>query len=201
MKRILIATVFSIAMLTLPALAAAQEGGNGQVQAFGGVTMSGSTTAPTFGGSVAVPLGDNVQIFGEGGRLSNLSFLPIGALTDLTGINVSVSAYYGQAGVRLLTGSGNVRPYGEVSAGVARLHTGVSGLGAVDPLVDAALAFTDRTEPILGVGAGLMVESGPMVIDLGYRYKHIRGGDLVQQALTGGDFGTSQFRLGLGVRF
>lgn len=201
MKRILIAPILSIAMVGLPAIAAAQEGGSGQVQVFGGVTMSGSTTAPTFGGSVAVPLGNNVQIFGEGGRLSNLSFLPIGALTDLTGINVSVSAYYGQAGVRLLTGSGHVRPYGEVSAGVARLHTGVSGLGAVDPLVDAALAFTDRTEPILGVGAGLMVESGPMVIDLGYRYKHIRGGDLIQQALTGGDFGTSQFRFGLGVRF
>jgi opacity protein-like surface antigen len=172
------------------------------VQAFGGVTMSGATTAPTFGGSVAVGLGDSVQIFGEGGKLANLTTLPIDALTDLTGVNVGVSAYYGQAGVRILAGSDSrVRPYGEVSAGVARLHTGVSGLGEAGALIDTALRFTDRTEPILGLGAGLMIQSGAMVIDLGYRYKHIRGGDAVQQLLTGGDFGISQFRLGVGVRF
>jgi opacity protein-like surface antigen len=164
--------------------------------------MRGATAAPTFGGSVAVPLGRSVQIFGEGGKLADLTFMPIDALTDLTGVDVRVSAYYGQAGVRILMGSGRaVRPYGEVSAGVARLHTGVSGLGATGALIDTALGFTDRTEPILGLGAGLMVESGPMVIDLGYRYKHISGGDVVQQALTGGDLGISQFRLGLGVRF
>ena len=201
MNKIFITPIFSIAMLSLPALAAAQHG-NGQVQGFGGVTMSGATTAPTFGGSVAVPIGDSIQIFGEGGKLSNLTSTPIAALAELSPVNVSVSAYYGQAGVRILTGSERgVRPYGEVSAGMARLHTGVSGLGATGGLIDTALGFTDRTEPILGVGAGLMLQSGPMVIDLGYRYKHISGGDAVQQLLTGGDLGISQFRLGVGVRF
>ena len=190
-----------VATLSLPALAAAQNG-NGQVQVFGGLTTGGTTTAPTFGGSIAVPLGNHVQVFGEGGKLTDLTFAPLAQLIDLTPADVNVSAYYGQAGVRILAGSGNgVRPYGEVSAGMARLHTGVSGLGNTGTVIDAALGFTDRTEPILGVGAGLMLQGGPMVVDLGYRYKHIRGGDVVQQVLTGGDFGVSQFRVGVGVRF
>jgi hypothetical protein len=190
------------AMLWLPAMASAQTG-NGQVQVFGGLTTrSDLTTAPTFGGSIAVPLGDHVQIVGEGGKLTDLTFAPLAALLDLTPADVRLSAYYGQAGIRVLGGSGNgVRPYGEVSAGIARLHTGVSGLGTPGTIIDTALQFTDRTQPMVGAGAGLMIQGGPVVLDLGYRYTRITGGNIVQQVLAGGNPGANQFRLGLGFRF
>jgi opacity protein-like surface antigen len=197
--------LIGLATLVVPATALAQQG-NGQVQVFGGLTartdFTSLSTSPTFGGSIAVPLGDHVQIVGEGGRISDLTFAPLAALLDLTPADVRLSAYYGQAGIRVLGGSGNgVRPYGEVSAGLARLHTGVSGLGTPGTIVDAALAFTDRTQPMLGVGAGLMLQGGPVVLDLGYRYTRITGGNVVQQVLTGGNLGANQVRLGLGFRF
>lgn len=192
-------------MLWLPSMALAQQG-NGQVQVFGGVTartdLTSIATSPTFGGSVALPVGEHVQIVAEGGRISDLTFAPLAALLDLTPADVRLSAYYGQAGIRVLGGSGNgVRPYGEVSAGIARLHTRVGGLGTPGTIIDAALAFTDRTQPMVGAGAGLMIQGGPVVLDLGYRYTRITGGNVVQQVLTGGNLGANQVRLGLGFRF
>jgi opacity protein-like surface antigen len=202
MRKLSLTVALCLATLSLPAIASAQNG-NGHIQAFGGLTTGGShASAPTFGGSIAVPLGSHVQIFGEGGKMTDLMFLPIAELIDLTPADIRLSAYYGQAGIRVLGGSGNgVRPYGEVSAGMARLHAGVSGLGTPGDIIDGALHFVDRTEPILGLGAGLMLQGGPMVVDLGYRYKRIRGGDIVTQILTGGDLGISQLRVGVGVRF
>jgi opacity protein-like surface antigen len=201
MRQLSLTVALCLATLSLPAMAAAQNG-NGHVQAFGGLTAGGRTSAPTFGGSIAVPLGSHVQIFGEGGKMTDLTFTPIAELIDLTPADIRLSAYYGQAGVRVLGGSGNaVRPYGEVSVGMARLHTGVSGLGTPGNIIDGALHLVDRTEPILGLGAGLMLQGGPVVVDLGYRYKQIRGGDMVTQILTGGDLGINQLRVGVGVRF
>jgi opacity protein-like surface antigen len=47
----------------------------------------------------------------------------------------------------------------------------------------------------------VIVQGGPVFLDLGYRYKRIAAGNALQSLLTGGDFGASQVRLGLGVRF
>lgn len=200
MRTITLTAALWLAILSLPAIAAADER-NGHVQAFGGLTTGGNSSSPTFGGSVAVPLGGHVQIFGEGGRLTDLTFAPIAGLIDLTPADIRLSAYYGQAGLRVLGGSGGVRPYGEVSAGMARLHTGVSGLGTAGRIIDSALRFTDRTEPMFGVGGGVMLESGPVVFDLGYRYKRISGGDVMTQILSGGNLSVSQVRVGVGIRF
>ena len=114
-----------------------------------------------------------------------------------------LAAYYGEGGVRLLGGRGSgLRPYGEATAGFARMHLEFSGAGTKqDAIINAGLLFLDRTERMVGLGAGLIVQAGPALVDLGYRYKKIGGGNPVQSVLTGGDFGISQVRLGVGVRF
>ena len=126
----------------------------------------------------------------------------LASLLDFAPVDVRLSAYYGQAGVRLLGSSEHVvRPYVEASAGFARLRTGVSGFGATDPFVNAGLEFLDATRPMLGTGAGLLIQGGPVVVDLGYRYNKISAGNAIQSALTGGDLGVHQVRFGVGVRF
>jgi opacity protein-like surface antigen len=55
---------------------------------------------------------------------------------------------------------------------------------------------------MLGVGGGLMLQGGPVLVDLGYRYKKIVAGDSLQTLMNGGsDFEVSQVRVGFGVRF
>jgi opacity protein-like surface antigen len=69
-------------------------------------------------------------------------------------------------------------------------------------VIDGALGFFDRTEPIMGVGGGVIVKGGPFVLDLGYRYKKILADSSLQSLLNGGDdFDVSQVRVGVGVRF
>jgi hypothetical protein len=186
----------------LPATALAQNG-NGQIQGFGGLTARGISPSTTFGGSIAVPVGDHIQLIGEGGRMGDIMSPMLSTALDLTPFDVRLSAYYGAGGVRILGSSHSaVRPYAEATAGMARLHTGISGIGdRSDLFVNAALTFLDSTRPMLGVGTGVMVQGGPMVLDLGYRYNKISTGNVIQSALMGGNFGVHQVRVGVGVRF
>jgi opacity protein-like surface antigen len=200
MRRILSAAAIAVAVLATPALAHAQ---NFQVQGFGGLTVRGLGASQTFGGNIAVPLGGHVQIIAEGGRMADVMSPTLATLLDFSPVDVRLSAYYGEAGVRLLGHSENaVRPYVEATAGLARLRTGVTGFGeATDPFINAGLEFLDSTRPMLGAGGGLLIQGGPVVVDLGYRYNKISAGNAVQSALTGGDLGVHQVRFGLGVRF
>ncbi len=200
MRRVFTAALFGVAVLAVPATARAQSL---QVQGFGGVTVRGLSTAQTFGGNIAVPIGDHVQVIGEGGRMGDIMSPTLATLLDFSPVDVRLSAYYGEAGVRLLGSSNHgVRPYAEATAGLARLRTGFSGAGSRnDALINLGLQFLDTTKPMLGVGTGVMIQGGPVVVDLGYRYNKISAGNAVQAALTGGDFDVHQFRFGLGFRF
>jgi len=202
MRRLLIAAPLLIGALTLPANAWAQSG---QIQGFAGLTVrsvTSSSTSSTYGGRLALGLTDNIQIVGEGGRLTDIMSPALATLVDLSPVDVRLSAYYGEAGVRLIGGHGALRPYAEATAGYARMHVGFRGAGPrPDVIINTALQFLDRTEPLVGAGAGLVLEAGPAVVDLGYRYKKIRTGNAVVSALTGGDLGVNQVRLGLGFRF
>jgi opacity protein-like surface antigen len=71
----------------------------------------------------------------------------------------------------------------------------------VDAIVNTALNFLNRTEPMLGAGGGVVVQGGPVFLDLGHRYKKILAGDSRQGLLTGGDFGDNEVRIGAGFRF
>lgn len=189
------------AALVIPSAAAAQE--HAQLGAFGGLTFGGTTSASTFGGTLGAPLGRNLQIVAEGGRLDDVMPSLLGTLIDFTPIDFRLSAWYGEAGVRFLAApSSAVSPYVEATAGVARLQSTIAGAGRVDPFVNTALRFFDRTEPLLGVGGGVLVRGGPLALDLGYRYKKILASDSLQGVPAGGDgISVSQARIGVGIRF
>ena len=198
MRRFAIAATVCALSIALPAAARAQ---NGQLQGFGGLTFGDVTQSSTFGAGLAIPLGDYMQIIAEGGRMTDLAPSLVGTIVDYTPIDFGVSAYYGEAGVRLI-GSAHraVRPYGEATAGFARVRTNFHGTRA-DAIVNTALGFFDRNEPLFGLGGGVIVQGGPVFLDLGYRYKKIMAGDSLQSLITGGEFSVNQVRVGVGVRF
>jgi opacity protein-like surface antigen len=189
-----------LAALMVLSLASSADAQSSQIQGFGGLTFGDVTNSSTFGGSVAIPLTDNVQIIGEGGRMTDVMPSLFDDILDFTPIDVRVSAWYGEGGVRFIGSSHRVvRPYVEATAGVARLSTGFDGPG--DDFINTALGFFGETEPLLGVGGGVLVQGGPIFLDLGYRYKKILAGDSIQSVLTAGDFSVNQVRIGAGVRF
>jgi hypothetical protein len=204
MRRLFIVTAL-IALGALPAVASAQTTAT-EVQGFGGITFGsstfGSTSASTFGGRVAVDLLPGMQIVGEGGRMTDIKS-PLFEFLEFTPVGLRVSAWYGEAGVRFITSRSSVRPYFETTAGIARLTPNISGVGGrADVIVDAGLAFLNRTEPMLGAGGGVLVQGGPVTLDLGYRYKKILAGGTVASALNAGSaYNINQVRVGIGVRF
>ena len=188
---------------TLPAASSAAAQDRAQVGAFGGYTFGSTTEATTFGGNVQTPLGSGLEIVGEFGRLEDVMPSTLGTLIDFTPVDLHLSAWYGEAGVRFtVQGYSQVRPYAEATGGFARMHTAFSGAGAADPFVASALRFLDRTEPMLGVGAGVAFTGGPVTLDLGYRYKRILASDSLPSLLVAGDdIDVSQVRIGIGFRF
>jgi opacity protein-like surface antigen len=205
MRRLILAA----AMLAAFAIPAGAQDGNSEVQGFGGMTFGtstffGTSISSTFGGRVAFGLLPNLQAIAEGGRMTEIR-PPFLNLLDFTPADLRISAWYGEGGVRFITSPySHVRPYGEATAGFARLSTGLSGIdyGRADTIVDAALAFVDRTEPMLGAGAGIVVQGGALTMDLGYRYNKILAGSGLASALNGGDaFSVNQVRIGVGFRF
>ncbi len=184
--------------------AGAQTNGS-LVEGFGGMTLGTTTaSAPTFGGSIALPLGDHLQIIGEAGRLTDVKSSALDLLTDITPVDVRLSAWYGEGGLRLIgSRQSAVRPYIEATAGIARLNAGVHGAGRLGAIANAGLAFLGSTEPILGVGGGVIFQGGPLMVDAGYRYKKISSGNALASALTlsGDAIDVNQVRVGVGVRF
>ena len=204
--RKLIVLLALVSVCVWPTAARAQNG-NGEVQGFGGLTVGTSTfgtaASPTFGGRVGVGLTEHIQLVGEAGRLADISS-PLFDLLDFTDIGVRVSAFYGEGGVRVIAAPRSaIRPYAEATAGFARLNAGISGLdGRADPLVNIALNALNRTQPMLGVGGGILLQGGPVSVDIGYRYKKISGGNTIISALNAGNaYQVNQVRVGVGFRF
>lgn len=187
-----------------PAAAFAQGRANA-VGGFGAISLSeGATSRTGFGGSVAFDLTPNIQAIGEVGRIGDVLPSTTARLLSFTPFDVHVSALYGEGGVRFLVSPrAAVTPYAEASAGIARLRTGLSGAGStVDAIVGGALAFLDRTEPMAGVGGGVLLRGGPVMVDLGYRYKQIFAADSLASVLSlGNEIRSHQVRVGIGVRF
>ena len=198
--------VLGVAVLAWPAAAAAQQG-NSDIQGFGGLTVGtstfGSAASPTFGGRIGIGLTDHIQLVGEAGRLADISS-PLFDLLDFTDIGVRVSAFYGEGGVRFIAAPHSaVRPYAEATAGFARLNAGISGIGGTTgAVVNTALNVLNRTQPMLGVGGGIVLQGGPVSVDLGYRYKKISSGNAITSALNAGNaYQVNQVRVGIGFRF
>jgi opacity protein-like surface antigen len=201
--RTALVTVVLCIVLPLASPAGAQTHG-GSIQGFGGTTFGTSAAAPTFGGSLALPLGDHVQIVGEAGRLTDIKAPLLDDLLDPVPFDIGMSAWYGEGGLRF-AGSRHsaVRPYVEATAGVARLSPRVGADGWLEAISNVGLSFLSTTEPLVGAGGGVIVQAGPLAIDLGYRYKRIltSGGLSTAFSLDGDGFDVNQVRVGLGIRF
>jgi len=203
MRRIILSAAALGGVLLFTPEADAQARG-GHIEGFGGTTFGTSASAPTYGGRIAVPLGDHVQLVGEGGRLTDIKASLLDDALSFTSVDIDMSAWYAEGGIRF-TGSRHaaLRPYVELTAGAARLNPTVGVDGWLGALTNTGLTFLSRTEPLIGGGAGVMIQGGPVVVDLGYRYKRILAGSGIATAFSLGDdgFDVNQFRVGLGVRF
>lgn len=196
--------VVSLALLPRTASAQTSLSGFGALPVDHLSSLGDSGVPVDFGGGVSFELAPGLQVFGEFGRLGNL--MPAFVETGLafTRLDVTASAFYGEGGVRLLAGSRSaVRPYVEGTAGVAHLRFGARGLGsATDAIVRAALNLVDTRDPILGAGGGVLVQAGPLQVDLGYRYKKIATNSVLSNIIGAGqDMQSHQVRFGAGVRF
>jgi hypothetical protein len=197
---------FLLAVCLAPATAMAQDRTASAV-GFGGTSLNSFSTSMSkvdFGVNVAKELTPNIQVVGEFGRIGNMLPSLTSSLLAFTPYDVSVSAFYGEGGVRLLATPGSgVSPYVEATAGIARLSPHVSGFGSTpDAILDLGLGFLRSTDPILGVGGGFMLRGGPVVADVGYRYKQVAGGNsLVNLLGAGQNLRAHQVRFGIGVRF
>jgi hypothetical protein len=122
---------------------------------------AGARALPVLGG-IAIPLTDSIEIVAEGGRLSNLNPELLDTFLAFSPLDFRLSAWYGETGVRFLVPSRSaVTPYAEATAGFAHLKPGLDGIGGTTgALIDAAFAFLDRTEPMLGVGDGVIGQGG-----------------------------------------
>ena len=196
-----------LALSLAPATAGAQDHGASAV-VFGGTSLNSFSTSASkidVGVNVGKELTPNIQAFGEFGRVGEmLPSLSAGLLSSFTPYDVGVSAFYGEGGVRLLAApNSGVNPYVEATAGIARLTPHVSGFGSsADAIASLGLGFLRTTEPILGVGGGLLLRGGPLVADVGYRYKQVVGAESFASVLSAGQpMRAHQVRFGLGVRF
>lgn len=188
-----------------PSLAAAQE--RASLAGYGGLSLNSVTSdsfTPSVGGTLTFNIGPAVQIIGEAGRLDNVLPTLSTAAFDAATVGLRLSALYGEGGVRLLMAPGSpITPYVEGTAGIAKLGVHTDRFGTVgDAIGTIALHFVDRTAPTLGGGGGLLLRGGPVVFDLGYRYKQVFANDILRIGLGFGEqLHTHQARVGFGVRF
>ena len=200
-------TLATVLLCAAPAAAQTQTF-RSSVQGFGGLTFGTSSIlgtasgAPALGGVVTTALTPNVHIVGEIGRLSDIQ-PSLYDLLELTPVEFRLSAWYYEGGVRFVASPRSaVRPYAEATAGIARMKAGLTGFGGrVDPFVNAALLFLNRNEPLLGGGAGVLLEHGPLTVDVGYRYKKITAGGIASYINAGDAYQINEARVGIGVRF
>jgi hypothetical protein len=169
------------------------------------ISSLGDTGVPLdFGGRVGFEVVPGVQVMGEFGRIGNVMPDLIDAGLALTGVDLKLSAFYGEGGVRLLAAPRSaVSPYVEGSAGIAHLRLGFSGInGTAAAIARAALNFVDTRDPMVGAGGGILFHGGPLQIDLGYRYKRILADSALTSFIsTGLELDAHQLRFGVGVRF
>jgi len=145
----------------------------------------------------------NIQVVGEAGRIGNVLPSMAQTLIGLAPVDLNVSAWYGQGGVRFTGGSSAFRPYAEASAGIARLDPHLSGLGPGLPSViaNAGLSLLNRTAPIASIGGGVTFQGGAFLADIGYRHRRVFSESWIDALALGDSLSTNEVRVGFGVRF
>ena len=196
-------SLIALGVFLVPVSAQAQ--GAASIAGFGGVSITGSgSTSPDLGGNLAFELTPGVELVAEAGRVGNVLPPLADTLFSTTTSGIRASALYAEGGVRFqLAPDARVTPYAEATAGVARLDVTSSRLGTLaGGLTSAAIALLGRTGPVAGAGGGLLVGAGPVVIDLGYRYKQFFPPEPLETVLgLGQRLRSHKARVGFGVRF
>lgn len=194
-----------LAALIVTTAAPAHGQTSGAVEGFGGLSVSTADLADAnVGGTVSFAATPHLHFIGEVGRLGNVLPPASDAIFSFAGAGVRASAFYGEGGVRLVAAPGSsVSPYGEATAGIARLSVSVPGLGGIaGTAASLATAFLDRSGPVAGVGTGVLFHAGPMLFDVGYRYKQIFAPEPLNTVLgLGQELRSHQVRVGVGMRF
>lgn len=184
---------------------AASEAQSGAVSGFGGVSINGSgSRAPDLGGNLAFELTPGVELIAEAGRVGNVLPPVADALFSATNTGIRASALYAEGGVRFqLAPRSHVSPYAEATAGIARLDVTSTRLGPLaGGLTSAGIALLGRTGPVAGAGGGILIGAGPVVFDVGYRYKQFFPPQPLETVLgLGQTLRSHQVRVGFGVRF
>lgn len=158
-------------MLTTASGAYAQES-KGYVMGVGGITF-GTATAGVFGAEVGGKVGSNLVVFGEGGRMLNVTPKEFHDGVEDLGFEAEVPATYFGAGAKYLFPSqSNVNFYVAGSVGAARVKAKISADG--EDLIDAGIIDEDEaksTEFYFALGGGITGGIGAKgVYDLGYRF-------------------------------
>lgn len=183
----------------------AQAQGAGAIAGFGGVSISShSSTVPDVGGNLSFELTPGIGLIAEAGRVGNVLPPLADTIFSATNTGIRASAFYGEGGVRFrLAPHARVSPYAEATAGVARLTVTSDRLGSLaGGLTSAAIGLLGRTGPVAGAGGGILVNAGPVVFDLGYRYKQFFPPEPLDTVLgLGQTLRSHQVRAGFGVRF
>lgn len=181
--------------------------GRTSLEGFGGLSLNAvelASPSPSLGGTVTFSVLPGVQIVGEAGRLGNVLPELSSAVFSVSRTGIRASAFYGEGGARFVVAPSSVfTPYVEGTAGVARLSVTSDRLSPVaNAATSLALGFLGRTTPTLGAGGGVLLQGGPVVFDVGYRYKHLFADDVIRFALGFGQpLRTHQVRAGIGIRF
>jgi hypothetical protein len=189
-------------LIPLPAFA---QGNQSFVQGFGGLSLAvAPTISPTVGATVGVGLTPHFQVIGEVGRMSDVLPSTVQTLLTVSPVSFQRSALYGEGGVRLTTNpQSHVGAYGETLFGVARLTNSVGGLGSArtDAITNLALRFVNTTDRVGAFGSGVILQGGPIVATIGYRYTRFFSNDLVDTLVMAGHPDVHEARVSFGVRF
>ena len=192
----------ALSVLPIPAFA---QGTQSFIQGFGGLRLATAPSlTPTAGGTVGIGLTPHIQVVGEVGHINDVLPSTIETLMTVSPVTVRRSALYGEGGVRLNTGPvGHVGVYGETLFGAARLNTNVSGLGSTrtDAIANLALRFVNTTSNVGALGSGVILQGGPIVATIGYRYTRFFSDNALDTLLSAGHSDISEARVSFGVRF
>ena len=192
----------ALCLLPMPAVAQSNQS---FVQGFGGLRLTSSPTiTPTLGGTVGIGLTPHIQVVGEAGHIHDVLPSMVETALTLSPVSVRRSAFYGEGGVRLSTGPvGHLGAYGETLFGVARLNTTVSGIGSArtDAIANLALRFVNSTSRVGSVGTGIILQGGPVVATIGYRYTRFLSDNALDTLLMAGNSDVNEARVSFGFRF
>jgi hypothetical protein len=194
--------LLAVCLLPIPAFA---QGNQSFIQGFGGLRLATAPTlTPTAGATVGIGLTPYLQAIGEVGHIADVMPSMIETVLTVSPVGVRRSALYGEGGLRLTTSPvGHVGAYGETLFGVARLNTSVSGVGSArtDAITNFALRFVNTTNRVGALGTGIILQGGPVVATIGYRYTRLFSDSALDTLLTAGHSDINEARASFGFRF